>query len=100
MVGRRDVNRELREWFGLAPADGLVYLGAAAIICMYFVQSPLIDGVLSAIALAATIGACPIGMRRDEAVSNATNQVKRFAYPACVLLALVFIVINYAAWNS
>jgi hypothetical protein len=99
-LGGVDVNRELREWFGLTPADALVYLGAAAIICMYFVQSPLADGALSLVALAATIGACPIGMRRDEKVSDLTNQVKKFAYPACVVLALAFIFVNFAAWNS
>ena len=49
--------------------------------------------------LAATGVACPSGMRRDEKVSDLTNRMKQFAYPSCVLLALAFILINFAVWN-
>jgi hypothetical protein len=91
---------ELREWLGLTPADLRVYIGAAAIVAMYFVRSLVADTVLAVIAIASTLAACPIGMQRDEELSDFTNIVKRIAYPMCVVAAAFFVWLNFARWNS
>jgi len=40
-------NRELREWLGITFADLLVYVGAAAIVAMFFVSNPTVDVALA-----------------------------------------------------
>lgn len=91
---------ELREWLGITPADGLVYIASAAIVAMYFAQSAWVDGVLGTIALAGTVAACPLGMKSNPALSAFTNRLKRVAYPICVAVAVLFIWVNYAVWNA
>ena len=78
----------------------MVYVGAAAIVAMYFVVSVMVDGVLALIAVASTVAACPIGMRHDENLSDFTNRIRRAAYPLCVVGALFFIAVNYMVWNT
>jgi hypothetical protein len=46
-----------------------------------------------------TIAACPLGMKRDPEVSGFTNLAKFAAYPFCVLLAVIAIVVHYT-WFS
>jgi len=89
-------NRELREWLGLTLADLLVYLGTAAVLAMYFVKDSTLDALLAMSAIALTLAACPLGMKRDPQVSDFTNSVKSWAYPICVLVAIVAIVSHYA----
>ena len=92
-------NRELREWLGLTPADLLVYLAFAAVGAMFFVHDATIDIVLAVVGVVLALAACPLGMPRDPAVSEATNAIKLVSYPACVILAVGAIAVHYVWFN-
>lgn len=91
------MRKELREWLGLTWADLIVYLGAGALIGMYFHRGVRADVVLAIVGVVLLLIACPLGMRQDPELSRAANAVKRWAYPACVA-AGVFAVVYHFAW--
>lgn len=91
------MQKELREWLGLTWADLLVYLGASALIWMYFHRGVRIDIALAIVGVVLLLAACLLGMRQDPALSRAANAAKRWAYPACVA-AGVFAVVYHFVW--
>ena len=93
-------NRELREWLGLTPADGLVWCSAAAIVAMYHVRSAWIDASLGVVALSLVIQACRIGMVPDMNLSTTTNHAKRISYPVALAMVVLGIGLNFAFWNA
>jgi hypothetical protein len=96
----RSGNRELLEWLGITSADLLVYLSAAAVTAMFFVRDQIADAVLAAVGVLLAVAACPIGMKRDPRVSDFTNGIKAWAYPACVILAIGAVIVHYARFND
>lgn len=94
------MNEELKEWLGIKPADFLVYVAGGAIVWMYFIQSTALDVILSVAAVVLCAVACIIGMRPHQQLSLLANRTKRFAYPACLLAALVCIYLNFTRWNA
>src|SRR5262245_4306039 len=88
LPNQKSTNRELMEWLGITFADLLVYLAVAAVVAMFFISNLAANVALGFVALALSIAACPLGMKRDPGVSDFTNAVKWVAYPACVLLVI------------
>lgn len=93
------MNRELREWLGLTWADLLVYLALAAAVGLFFVKDATADIALAATAIILAAAACPLGMKRDPAVSEFTNGVKLMSYPLYLLLIIAAVAAHYA-WFS
>lgn len=93
-------NEELREWLGITPADGLLYLAVAALAGMYALSDRTADIALAVVALVLTLASCPIGMKRDPALSGFTNFMKLVSYPLGVLLAVGAIVVHYVWFNK
>lgn len=91
---------ELREWLGLTLADLLVYLAIAAVVAMYFVQDPFVDAGLAAASVGLTLASCPLGMKTKPELSGFMTAVKKVSYPACVVLVLLFVFLNWALWNE
>lgn len=91
---------ELKEWFGIKPADFAVYAAAAGIYGMYVSGNFIVDIVLSTLVLALCLVACVVGMRAVPGLSSITNAFKKFAYPICLIAALAFIYQNFSSWNS
>lgn len=94
------MSEELKKWFGLRPADLLIYLAGGAVVGMYFVRGLVVDIVLAASALAFCVAACSVGMKWDFRITALSNWMKRLSYPACVLLALFFLYLNFTRWND
>jgi signal peptidase I len=72
-----------------------LYVAAAAIIAMFFIESRSLAVILAAAALVLSIAACVMGMKASPEVSPLTNVAKKVLYPASVLLALLFIFFHY-----
>lgn len=90
---------ELKEWFGIKPADFAVYAAAAGIYGMYVSNNFIVDVVLSTLVLALCLVACVLGMRTVPGLSSITNAFKKLAYPICLIAALVFTYQNFSSWN-
>ena len=91
---------ELLEWFGLTPADLLVYLSAAAVTAMFFVHDTALDLVLAGAGVGLALAACPLGMPRDPDVSPFTNAIKRVSYPLWLAMVLAAIAVHYICFNT
>jgi hypothetical protein len=97
----RQINsRELREWLGIMPADFLMYgalLGGGA---LYFVKGLMLEIGISAVSIILALLSCYFGMKHDEEVSKAANIVKKTAYPACFIILVVLLFLNFTQWNG
>jgi hypothetical protein len=101
MEPRKDITKqELLEWFGITPADFMVYASLAAAAAMYFAVQPVVDGVLAAIAIILSIVACPFGMKRNPEFSEFTNIVKLVSYIPFAMLVVGWVVVHYAFFNN
>jgi hypothetical protein len=94
------MKRESREWLGIAPADFPVYVAFIFVVVLYFNNGTVLDVILSVSAFVLSVVACIIGMRKEPEVSGFTNVIKKISYPACLLVCLVLIYVNFAVWNS
>lgn len=88
------MDRELREWLSLTPADLFCYLGYGFLIGLYFTDTTTGDATLSTLAILASLIACPLGMRRDPQLSDFTNAMKLISYPLNVLLVVTIVIFN------
>lgn len=89
------MNRELKEWLGIAPADFPVYAAAICVAAIFFTNNFPLELVLSVLAVTCSIAACFIGMKKDPQVSALTNAIKLLAYPFCLALATFLIALNF-----
>jgi len=94
------MKEELKEWLGIKPADFVVYIALAAVTWMYFTKSVALDFILSVVAVVLCSLSCFIGMRSDVRLSAPTNFLKRVSYPACLVMVLVCVYLNFAKWNA
>ncbi len=94
------MKEELKEWLGIKPADFLVYAAAGAIVGMYFTKNVTLDVILSVAAVVFGGLSCFIGMRQDARLAATTNFLKRVTYPAYLVVALVFVYLNFSRWNA
>lgn len=92
-------HRETMEWLGLMPADFMVYASAAAVISIYFVQSILLDAMLSLGAVALSFGALALGLRPDPQVTLLVKRLKRVSYAAWAGMAVFLIAAHYLWWS-
>ena len=94
------MNSELREWLGLATADFPVYAACLFVVVMFFKNGFYLDAVLSAVSIILCMASCVIGMKKDSKLSNFTNTAKLIAYPFCLLVCLILVLLNFRYWNS
>lgn len=90
---------ELREWLGLAPADGLVALAGLAVVGMRLIKNAYVDAFWAAAIVVLCVEACRVGMRPSAELSRLTNAAKSVFYPATLALGVLTIILNFALWN-
>lgn len=95
MDQQRDPTQEILEWFGLRPADFLVYASFLSAGATFFLANSIWDAVLSFCALTTVVLACVLGMKRDPRVSDFANFVKLTGYIPFALIVVAGVVIQY-----
>lgn len=91
---------EWREILSLAPADILLWLATGCLVAMRFINDPFKDSILAVAALILSVTACFVGMKRDERVSELSNRLKKYSYPACLIIIIILISLNFFKWNT
>lgn len=90
---------EWRELLSLAPADILLWGAGGCLIGMKFINDPVKDSILAAVAVTLAIASCFVGMKKDERVSVLTNRLKKISYPVCLIVVVLIIFLNFLKWN-
>ena len=89
------MNDEVKEWFGLTKADGVLYIGFGMLGAMFFVRNGAFDIILAAGAVILSIWSCFLGMKPKDEFMKITNVAKQTGYPVGVLMMLGIIVYHY-----
>lgn len=90
---------ELMEWLGLNPADLMVFSSVVALTTMFFISHAFFDAVLAVVAIALSIIACPLGMKRNPNLSEFTNTAKLVSYIPGVFIVVAAVVAHYVYFN-